>query len=202
MHSNEIVTLRRLKINEVKLPYLIAVMLTLACVIQARAGDTNLTYSVALHSAVASDRASFAKSVASAYADPRGWSLSGRLHFREVQTGGDFTIWLVPADQMRSFSSSCSAQWSCRVGRDVVINEERWDHGSPYWQGPLSQYRIMLINHETGHWLGLDHLPCGGPGQLAPVMMQQSKGAEPCLINAWPLQSERRRVAEIFGLSL
>ncbi len=167
----------------------------------AFAAHSELTYRVALQDALSFDRVPFAKTVAAVYADSRGWSLGGRLHFREVQSGGDFTIWLVPADEMQSFSASCSAQWSCRVGRDVVINEARWDDGSPDWPGPLSQYRIMLINHETGHWLGLDHLSCGGSGELAPVMMQQSKGAQPCLINPWPLESERQRVAEIFGLS-
>jgi hypothetical protein len=48
----------------------------------------------------------------------------------------------------------------------------------------------MVVNHETGHWLGHGHLGCGGAGRLAPVMMQQSKGLDGCKHNPWPLASE------------
>jgi hypothetical protein len=49
----------------------------------------------------------------------------------------------------------------------------------------------MVVDHETGHWLGHPHLSCGGRGRLAPVMMQQSKGLDGCRHNPWPLASER-----------
>ena len=48
----------------------------------------------------------------------------------------------------------------------------------------------MVVNHETGHWLGHGHLGCPGPGP-APVMMQQSKGRGACSFNPWPLPFER-----------
>ena len=48
----------------------------------------------------------------------------------------------------------------------------------------------MVINHETGHWLGLGHAYCSGPGQLAPIMQQQSIDMQGCQINSWPLPWE------------
>ena len=100
---------------------------------------------------------------------------------------------LAAAGTLPSFSSGCSVQWSCRVGRHVVINQLRWTKASPAWNRAgrsLRDYRHMVVNHETGHWLGHGHLGCPGPGRLAPVMMQQSKGLDGCRHNPWPLPSE------------
>jgi hypothetical protein len=48
----------------------------------------------------------------------------------------------------------------------------------------------MVVNHETGHWLGLGHAGCPGRGRLAPVMMQQSKGLGGCRFNPFPTSRE------------
>ncbi len=168
----------------------------------ADAAQVVLTYRVESLGVPGPQATAFAKAVAAAYADPRGWSLGGAVEFRRVESGGSFTIWLAAAQRMPSFSADCSERWSCRVGRDVVINETRWTSGSPDWPGALGDYRIMLVNHETGHWLGLDHEPCPGPGLPAPVMMQQSKGVNPCLPNPWPLPHERRHVASLLGVKM
>jgi len=164
------------------------------------AAQTEISYSIAFRGVTPAAQSSFAAMVARVYDDPRGWSLDGKVKFVRVAAGGDFRIWLASADAMSSFSTQCSTEWSCRVGHDVIINDARWTSGSPYWHGDLVSYRTMVINHETGHFLGLDHAPCSHAGAPAPVMMQQSKGTSPCHPNAWPLASERALAARNLGL--
>lgn len=127
------------------------------------------------------------------YADPRGWSLDGRIAFRHVEQGCDFTVWLTAANLMPTFGEICDSMWSCRIGPNVVINYDRWQHASPAWNeygGSLEDYRYMVINHETGHWLGFGHYMCPGSGQLAPVMQQQSISLQGCAFNPWPTSTE------------
>jgi hypothetical protein len=148
-----------------------------------------LTYSVATRGQVGPDGAGFAAAVAAVYADPRGWLRSHR-RFARVATGGDFTVVLASASLLPSYSRSCSVLYSCRVGRNVVLNADRWRSGARAFPGSLAQYRQMVLNHETGHWLGLGHASCPGRGRPAPVMQQQSKGMQGCAPNAWPLDHE------------
>ncbi len=147
------------------------------------------TYVVRSRGTITASMTTFAASVAATYADPRGW-LRGHMRFKRVSSGGDFTVLLAQARYLPTYSSVCSVQYSCRVGRNVIINQDRWRWGSRYFPGPLAQYRQMVVNHETGHWLGNRHAYCGGKGQLAPVMQQQSKGMQGCKPNAWPLARE------------
>lgn len=135
----------------------------------------------------------FRQGVAAILDDPRGWERAHR-RFREVRRGGDFTVVLSQASRLPGFSSVCSVRYSCRVGRYVVINQDRWRTGSPYFPGTLEQYRQMVVNHETGHWLGRGHAYCQGSGRPAPVMQQQSKGMQGCEVNPWPLAREARAV--------
>lgn len=152
-----------------------------------------------------SDLEEFAAVAAEAYADPRGWSLGGSVRFQRVASGGAFTLWLAADSQMRTFGGACSAMWSCRNGRNVVINEDRWLGASPAWTGAggsLRDYRHMVVNHETGHWLGFGHVPCASPGAVAPVMQQQSMSLEGCSPNPWPLSQEREFVSRRLPASL
>lgn len=153
------------------------------------------TYSVATRGAISADVARFAELAAASFADPRGWRSAGYA-FTRVAKGGDFTLVLASASKVPSFGYPCSSTWSCRVGRYVIINQTRWQHASPAWNAAglaLRDYRHMVINHETGHWLGHRHLTCPGQGRRAPVMMQQSKGLGGCTFNPFPLPSERWR---------
>ncbi len=124
--------------------------------------------------------------------DSRGWARMN-VKFVEVASGGRFTLVLAEASQLPTYSSGCSAEYSCRAGRYVVINQDRWLGATPSWNsagGSLRDYRHMVVNHETGHWLGHDHQTCGGGGQPAPVMQQQSIDLQGCSFNPWPLASE------------
>ncbi len=117
------------------------------------------------------------------------------MQFRRVAKGGSFTLVLAEASTVPSFSSQCSATYSCRVGRYVIINQTRWQQATPPWNAAgesLRDYRHLVVNHETGHWLGKGHAGCPGPGKLAPVMMQQSKGTDGCRFNPWPTAAELR----------
>ncbi|WKN49669.1 DUF3152 domain-containing protein [Nocardioides sp. Arc9.136] len=153
-----------------------------------------VTYSVQTRGRITTSLATFRRQAQETYLDARGWR-GGGVRFVPVRRGGSFTLVLAAAAEVPRFSPVCSATWSCRVGRYVVINQERWKHASPAWnaaRGARRDYRHMVVNHETGHWLGRGHASCGGPGQLAPVMQQQSKGLGGCRFNPWPTLGELR----------
>ncbi len=147
----------------------------------------------------------FAARAAQTYADPRGWNLGGSIRFVRVARGGDFTLWLSAARYLPTFSSGCSTTYSCRVGRNVIINEARWNGSTPSYTAagaPLRDYQHMVLNHETGHWLGFGHSYCSGNGQPAPVMQQQSKSLQGCRANAWPTAGERSTLARWRGVRI
>lgn len=154
-----------------------------------------VTYSVETRGAISSSLAEFKQQANATLNDSRGWSQLG-VRFQEVPSGGNFTLVLSEASQVPSFSpGGCSATYSCRVGRFVVINQDRWVGATPSWNaagGSLRDYRHMVVNHETGHWLGHGHTSCSGAGQPAPLMQQQSISLQGCSFNAWPLANELR----------
>jgi Protein of unknown function (DUF3152) len=153
-----------------------------------------VTYRVETRGKISADLDTFKQQAQQTYDDPRGWRGSG-IAFRRVSSGGSFVLVLSEASQVPTFSSGCSAEWSCRVGDYVIINQMRWLHASPMWhqqKESTRDYRHMVVNHETGHWLGHGHRYCPSSGSLAPVMQQQSKGLAGCRPNPWPTVAERR----------
>jgi hypothetical protein len=151
-----------------------------------------VTYDVTTRGTITADFAQFKTLANQTLNDPRGWARLN-VQFTEVASGGMFTLVLAQANQLPTFSSGCSADWSCTAGRYVIINQDRWEGTTTSWNnagGSLRDYRHMVVNHETGHWLGHDHQYCSGAGQLAPIMQQQSIDLQGCKFNPWPLPSE------------
>jgi hypothetical protein len=150
-------------------------------------------YSVQTRGTITASITEFKALVNETLNDVKGWSQMD-VRFNEVASGGNFTMYLASSAEMTSFSSTgCSASWSCTVGNSVIINQDRWLGASDAWnaaKGTLRDYRHMVVNHETGHWLGNGHQNCGGAGQPAPVMQQQSVDLQGCTFNPWPLKSE------------
>lgn len=156
------------------------------------AGSRVVTYDVTTRGAITANVAEFRAQANATLNDGRGWSRLGVV-FQEVEGGGTFTLVLSEASQMTSFSSGCGTEYSCRAGRYVIINQDRWLGATPSWNnagGSLRDYRHMVINHETGHWLGHDHENCSGAGHPAQVMQQQSIDLQGCSFNPWPTASE------------
>lgn len=151
-----------------------------------------VTYSVSTRGTITQSLSTFKQQAQQTLDDPRGWLANG-IRFKQVSSGGSFTLVLSEASKVPSFSSGCSSTYSCRVGRYVIINQDRWRSATPSWNaagGSLRDYRHMVVNHEVGHWLGRGHASCSSRGALAPVMQQQSKNLQGCRFNAWPKSSE------------
>lgn len=164
----------------------------------AAAQNTNknsriINYTISTKGVTKSNLAEFSAQSSQTLNDSRGWGQLG-LVFREVSTGGSFNLVLSEASQVPSFApGACSAEWSCRVGSSVIINDDRWQYATTAWNnagGGLRDYRHMVINHEVGHWLGHGHASCSAPGSYAPIMLQQSIDLQGCKFNPWPLAGE------------
>jgi hypothetical protein len=157
---------------------------------KANSSGGTYVYKIETRGAVRTNKSAFAAKVAETLNSPRGWGQ--KASFREGDSGS-FVIVLTPAANVPSFSGACSSAWSCRVGKYVIINEDRWLGATASWNGAggsLRDYQHMVVNHEVGHWLGHGHASCGGAGKLAPLMQQQSISLQGCKFNPWPLPSE------------
>lgn len=172
-----------------------------APVAAASGTSVTITYSVGSAGAVSTGVESFARHVATTLADARGWSMGGSIRFVRVSSNASMNV-LLAAPSVLGGVAGCSSMWSCRAGQNVYINEDRWLHDTPTWTLGLDAYRHYVVNHEVGHFLGLGHASCPGPGLAAPVMMQQSKGSAPCRDNVWPFASERGVVAGRYGVAI
>ncbi|MEV8567130.1 DUF3152 domain-containing protein [Streptomyces sp. NPDC051322] len=156
------------------------------------------TYRVDIEKGMALDGALFAEAVQKTLNDKRSWAHNGDMTFARISTGHpDFVITLA--------SPVTTAKWCAKSGLDtldenvscdsaatdrVMINAYRWARGSStFGDAKIFAYRQMLINHETGHRLGHNHVTCRTPGALAPVMQQQTKsldiGGIKCRPNPW-----------------
>jgi hypothetical protein len=126
--------------------------------------------------------------------DPRSWRGTRRWRFELAPVGRSASLHAYIVTP-KTTDQLCApyltrGEVSCQNGNRVVLNAKRWLLGADSYGSDLTNYRRYLVNHEFGHALGKHHVDCPGPGRLAPVMMQQTKGLGACRKNPWPQSSE------------
>lgn len=126
--------------------------------------------------------------------DKRSWRSTGRWRFELAPVGQSATLhaYIVTPETTDRLCAPylTRGEVSCQNGNRVVLNAKRWLLGVDSYESDLTNYRRYLVNHEFGHALGKHHVDCPGPGRLAPVMMQQTKGLGACRKNPWPQATE------------
>jgi hypothetical protein len=126
--------------------------------------------------------------------DPHSWRGTRRWRFELAAVGEKVNLhaYLVTPETTDRLCAPylTRGEVSCQNGNRVVLNAKRWQLGADAYGSDLTNYRRYLVNHEFGHALGKRHVNCPGPGRLAPVMMQQTKGLGACRKNPWPQAGE------------
>jgi hypothetical protein len=158
-------------------------------------------FRVGIEHGVAEDPARFAGFVDDTLGAEPGWTAGGEVRFQRMPEGArhDFTIYLATSATAARMCERGGLDVvgfglpdggvSCQTPGQVILNLSRWRQSAPPYlerEVPLEIYRRMLVNHEVGHQLGHQHQPCPGPGELAPVMQQQTLDLAGCLANPWP----------------
>ncbi len=149
-------------------------------------------FRVAVENGTGQDPAAFATLAEQTLGDPRSWIAGGDVKFQLVpQTGPfDFTLYLATPGTSEKMCGQGGLHTdgfaSCRLPGQVIINLARWLTAVPGYGAPLAAYQQFALNHEVGRELGKSNEACPGPGQLAPVMQNQTLGLKGCKANAWP----------------
>ncbi len=147
-----------------------------------------VTYRVELETGLTLVDAVVAGIVDTTLAEPRSWTAPGDVQLQRVDGEADVVVRLAtpPTVDRLCLPLRTNGVFSCHSNGSVNLNVVRWQEGSEEWPLPMTEYRAYMVNHEFGHVLGHGHVACPGVGAVAPVMMQQTKGLDGCLANAWP----------------
>jgi hypothetical protein len=155
-------------------------------------------FRVEVENGINEDPDAFAATIDAVLGDPRSWIASGQFRLQRVPATAqaEFTIILASPTTSESRCADGGLHTekftSCRLPGQVIINDARWKLAIPDYGAPLDVYRTYAINHEVGHQFGHGHEACTGPGQLAPVMQQQTYGLKGCVANPWPFVNGQR----------
>lgn len=125
--------------------------------------------------------------------DPvRGWTSHGEVRLQWVGDveQADIRVVIGHPDSVDRHCAQVDLEthgmFSCWDGERAMLNAWRWEHGAVHFGDDLETYRTYLVNHEVGHAFGREHVDCPSPGDLAPIMMQQTLAVGECEPNGWP----------------
>ena len=144
-------------------------------------------FSVEVGDGVDLERDDLARFVVETLGDGRSWIGRG-AGFELVDDGGLFTMIVADPDQVDQICAplQTNGRFSCARNGWIAFNSLRWFTATEDWPADIETYRRYLINHEVGHYIaGAGHASCSGPGEIAPIMMQQTKGLNGCEPNEW-----------------
>jgi hypothetical protein len=146
-------------------------------------------YTVEVEPGLGIDPELLAFEVRAALNDERSWARTRTLEQVSDPTQARIRLVLASPDTVDELCGRAGLNtagiYSCWNGRFAALNSWRWEFGADGFDD-ITTYRNYLVNHEFGHGLGFGHAGCPAEGELAPVMMQQSKGHDGCVANGWP----------------
>ncbi|MDQ2624276.1 MAG: DUF3152 domain-containing protein [Actinomycetota bacterium] len=133
------------------------------------------------------DGVKFAETVMTILNDEQGWGYEGTVTFARVEGEADMRVVLASPAKVDEMCAplDTAGKYSCGRYGHAAINYTRWVEATEEFAS-RTQYRQYVVNHEVGHLLGKQHVSCTGPGELAPIMQQQSIRVAPCEPNGWP----------------
>lgn len=163
---------------------------------QSTATGREVRYDLEVEGGLGIDTSQLARTVHQVLLDGRGWQTKDHLRFvnlspAQMSSVAHVDLHIVLASP-RMTDRLCAplntaGETSCYNGRGaVVLNARRWVVGAKTYGTDLADYRIYLVNHEVGHGIGHFHVHCTGPGDRAPVMLQQTLRLEGCKPWPWP----------------
>lgn len=152
----------------------------------------HFTYTVETEVALVDELPALQAAVEAALGDvTQGWSARTGNSFQRIERPEEASIRIVLAspavvdDMCWRVGLDTAGLYSCWDGRHTMLNSDRWFTATAEFSD-LQVYRTYLINHEVGHGIGMDHEYCPAPGELAPLMQQQSISLQGCRPNPWP----------------
>jgi hypothetical protein len=162
--------------------------LLLAGSAEAGSGPT-VRFTVEVEPATGIDPAEALEVTESALFDPRSWERDHHLVRISDPAQADIRLLFATPDTVDRLCAAVGLDtngvYSCWTGTFAAINSWRYAFGATGFDD-RDVYRRYVVNHEVGHGLGRGHVGCPGPGELAPIMLQQSASLGDCLANDWP----------------
>ena len=98
------------------------------------------------------------------------WTLGGRVHYVLSSSKCNMRLQVGSPSALAALDPACTHQTSCRIHNDLAIASGSWANRPTAGTGDVTSYRLDLINHVVGQWLGFDHPGCGaGAIQASPL---------------------------------